>query len=465
MKTSLYICVGLLVGSLYSQNKETLYDFVDLPQSLMLNPGADVDFNSHVGVPFLSQIHINAGFTGASLFDIFANDGVDINDKIENTINNINSNDFITVTQQLELINFGWRSKRNKNLYYSAGLYQELDLITYFPKDFALLAYQGNQDFIDIPFRFSDISFTGELLTVYHIGYNKKVDKKLTFGARAKLYSSIFNVRSTNNSGLFTTIETPQGNNIFQHIISNANVSVQTSGYASLREIESEDNSDGAKQVINKFLGRAFLGGNLGVGVDVGFSYKLRDQWTVTASAIDLGAILYAKDVETYRARGNFVFEGLEVPLTGGNGQDVLDELEDSIPFDTLSTSYVALRPLKLNGSIKYSFNKYRSADCNCFNDNKVLYQDAFGLQIYTQFRPKRSQYAASLFYYRRLSSFLKTKLTYTIDDYSFNNIGLLLSSHINKINFYISANNLLEYSNIADARGASIQLGFNVIF
>lgn len=28
----------------YSQNKETLYDFTDLPQSLLLNPGTDINF-------------------------------------------------------------------------------------------------------------------------------------------------------------------------------------------------------------------------------------------------------------------------------------------------------------------------------------------------------------------------------------------------------------------------------------
>jgi hypothetical protein len=89
---------------------------------------------------------------------------------------------------------------------------------------------------------------------------------------------------------------------------------------------------------------------------------------------------------------------------------------------------------------------------------------DAIGVQLFTQFRPKRPQYAASLFYYKRFFNFLRTKLTYTIDDYSYYNIGFLTSIHINKINFYISANNLLEYTNLAKARGTSVQLGFNVI-
>ncbi len=465
MRILIYLCIALLGYQVCAQNKETLYDFTDLPQSLLLNPGAEIHFNRHIGIPFLSQIHLNTGFKGASISDVFADDGRNINDKIENTLNTLTSNDYFTLTQQLEILNVGWRSKRNQDLYYSAGLYQELDFIVYFPKDFAVLAYQGNQDFIDTPFRFSNISLTGELLSVYHFGYNKKVDKKLTFGARAKLYSSIINFRSTKNRGTFTTVETPQGNNIYQHIISNADVNLRTSGYASLRDIESEDISDGAKQVINKFLGRALLGGNLGVGIDVGFTYKLEDQWTITGSIQDLGMIFYTKNVESYRARGNFVFEGLETPISDGNGQDVLEELEEAIPIDTISRSYVALRPVKLNGSIKYSFNRYNDGTCNCFLEGEdPPYQDAVGIQVFSQFRPKRPIYGASLFYYKRVSNFLRTKLTYTIDDFSYYNIGFLLSTHFNKINFYISANNLIEYANLAKANGASLQLGFNVL-
>ncbi|MDY8134439.1 DUF5723 family protein [Aquimarina sp. 2201CG5-10] len=466
MRIVICFFIGLWGSLVYSQNKETLYDVTELPQSLLLNPGAETNLKFHAGIPFLSQFHINAGLRGGSIYDVFADDGRDINEKIENTLNKLTSRDYVTLTQQLEFFSFGWRSKKNQNIYFSGGLYQELDLIAYFPKDFAVLAYQGNQDFINIPFRLSNISATGELLTVYHFGYNKKVNKKLTFGARAKLYSSIINFRSTNNSGTITTVETPQGNNIYQHIVSNANVTVRTAGYSSLRDIESEDTADGAKQVKNKFIGRALLGGNLGLGVDVGFSYKLEDQWTLTGSATDIGMIFYTKDVETYQAQGNYVFEGIETPIiSGSQGQDILDELEAAIPLDTLSKAYVALRPLKLNGSIKYSFNRYDDGTCNCYVQGEdPPYTDAVGLQLFSQFRPKRPQYAASVFYYKRLSRFLRAKINYTIDDFSYYNLGFLISTHINKFNFYISANNVFEYSNLAKANGISLQLGFNFI-
>ncbi len=466
MRAIIFFFISICGFSVYSQNKEVLYDFIDLPQSLMLNPGAETNFNFHAGVPFLSQFHVNAGLRGASIYDVFADDGRDINEKIEITLNNLTSNDYLTLTQQLEFVNFGWKSKKNEKIYFSGGIYQELDVIGYFPKDFAVLAYQGNQDFLNQPFRLSNISGSGELLMVYHFGYNKKVNKKLTFGARAKLYSSMLHIRSARNKGTFTTVETPQGNNIYQHRISNADVTVRTSGIQSLREIEGETTSEEVKEAVNKLVGRALLGGNLGVGVDIGFTHKIDDQLSVTGSVNDLGLIFYTKDVETYRARGNYVFEGFETPVQfSSESQDFLDELEEAIPLDTLSNSYIVARPLKVNGSLKYSFNPDDDGSCNCFLEGeRPGYLDGIGVQLFSQFRPKRPQYAASLFYYKRWFSFLRTKVTYTVDDYSYYNFGFLLSTHIDKINFYISANNLLEYTNLAKARGASLQFGFNVI-
>ncbi|WP_459211049.1 DUF5723 family protein [Aquimarina rhabdastrellae] len=467
MKKIFCLVFALATGMLCAQNKEQLYDFTDVPQSLLLNPGAEVNFKSHVGVPFLSHIHVNAGSSGASAYDVFANDGRSINEKIEETLTQLGSRDYFTVNQQLEILNFGWRSKND--VYYSGGIYEELDVIAYFPKDFAVLAYEGNRDFVGETFRLSTISATAELMSVFHFGYNKQVNSRLRFGGRLKLYSSIFNARSVRNRGTFTTIESPNGNNIYQHIIRGADVRLQTAGYASLRDIESEDNADGAKQVLNKFLNRALLGGNLGIGVDLGFTYDIEDQWKVTGSVTDLGMIFYTKDVETYKAIGDYTFEGLNLPIDFSGDQseeqDVLDDLEEAVSYDTIHDSYSAFRPMKLNGSVRYSFNRYRSASCDCYLDSgKIPYMDGVGAQVFMQFRPRQPQLALSLFYDKRFSKYFRTKINYTIDDYSYSNIGFMLSTYVSKINFYLAANNVLEYQNLAKARGASVQLGFNII-
>jgi hypothetical protein len=56
-------------------------------------------------------------------------------------------------------------------------------------------------------------------------------------------------------------------------------------------------------------------------------------------------------------------------------------------------------------------------------------------------------------------------KATYTIDSYSFKNIGLGLSSNFGPVNFYILADNLLEYRDVAKANSLSFQFGLNIIF
>lgn len=466
MKPGLCVYIVFISTFCFSQNKELLFNFTDIPQSLLLNPGARVSFNKHLGVPLLSQFHFNVGIKGASVYDVFADNNTSINTKIENTLRELTRNDFVTVTQQLELFSIGWRSKKwNNKLYFSAGAYQETDLITYIPKDFAVLAYSGNRDFLNESFKLSDISFTGELLMVYHAGLTMNINEKFTLGARGKLYSSMFSFRSTNNRGTFITTETPEGQNFYVHQLRNIDVTVQTAGYASLLEINAPNSAVATRQIAKQFIKRGLLGGNLGLGLDLGATYKIDPQWTLTGSILDVGFIHYTKDTEVYEAKGNYAFIGFEAPVNDVEGQDLLDELEAAIPIDTLSKTYTSLRPVKLNSSLSYAFNQKDQVRCyTCKRGEAIPYQDELGLQLFSQFRPRRPIFGVSLFYSKRITDLFHLKTTYTMDDYSLYNLGFLFSTYIYGFNFYIAGNHLLEYRNLAKARGVSVQLGFNII-
>lgn len=56
-------------------------------------------------------------------------------------------------------------------------------------------------------------------------------------------------------------------------------------------------------------------------------------------------------------------------------------------------------------------------------------------------------------------------KATYTLDSYSYKNIGLGLSTQLGKLNLYVLADNLLEYHDLSKANSLSFQFGLNVIF
>lgn len=467
MRNLLIWILALWVFTAIGQNKQVLYGLEEVPQSLLLNPGGKVAQKAHFGIPFLSHLHINGGSSGVSAYDIFGESSVDINTRIRNKIFELKNTDFFTATEQLEIINFGWRAKNE--IYFSGGIYQEMDFVAYFPRDLAILAWEGNRDYIDYEFNFNEINTTGDLLTVYHFGLNKQINKKLVLGFRFKLYSSMFSFRSVNNSGNFVTRLGDGSVNIYEHIVQNADVKVNTSGLASLDEL------DGSSEIASEVIGRAFFGGNVGVGVDLGGTYDFNKNWSASASVLDVGAIFHAKDVETYHANGSYTLDGIELlfpPLEVGEPappyyEDLIDEIEAAIPIDTLTNAYTQFRPTKLNASVKYSFGHAvgNSGECDCSSGaTGVILDQAIGFQYYGVFRPIGLQMAGTLFYYRKLTEYLAAKVTYTVDSYSASNVGIGMAADIGKLNFYIALDNLLYYGNLAKAKSVSLQLGFNII-
>ena len=107
----------------FAQNKELLYDFVEVPQALMLNPGMQTSFDWHAGIPMLSGIAVQGATSGLSVNDIFANDGLDINDKVRNrAVYGMDIRDDITGLYQIEILNGGFRGRNRPENYFSFGI-------------------------------------------------------------------------------------------------------------------------------------------------------------------------------------------------------------------------------------------------------------------------------------------------------------------------------------------------------
>ena len=465
---SIVISIFLLISLvLTSQNKQGLYGFSELPQSLLLNPGEKVEYEWHLGVPFASHIQTSYGASGVTLRDIFEDNQVSFNDKIQRAVSNLSDTDFFTLNQQLEIFSAGFKTgpSYDKDTYLSFGLYQETDAIVYFPKDYAELLLEGNLNNINRVFDLSDLNLRGELISVLHFGYNKRVSKKLTYGFRGKIYSSLATISSINNGGTFVT--RPGGNNFFQHQF-NLDIEIQTSGLKSLINGSNSDPNDNIKE----FRRNLFFGKNLGLGFDVGFTYQFSNQWSMSASLQDVGFIRHSKDIENYELKGNIIFEGInplfsdqtENPSAEGFVDAIAEDFNNLFDLEARESKFTTLRPIKFNSSLTYDFGKENEKDCNCHNTYKP-YLNSVGLQLYGIKRPLQPQVALTAFYYRRLFNILRAKITYTVDTFSSKNIGFGISGHIGNYNLYAFADNLLEYQNLANANSISLQLGLNLIF
>ena len=444
----------LLIGlNSFSQNKQVLYDFAGLPQTLLLNPGLETDYKFHIGVPLLSGFSFEIGSTGFSLSEILAVNNITIKDKISAVLNKIDANDYLKVNTQIEVFSAGFRF--DKKTYVSFGFYQELDAIGYLPKDALTLINEGNTSYLNKSFSISEMIYKLDVLGVIHAGISRKVSDKLTLGGRFKVYSSALNLETTNNSGTFTT--RLGNNNMYIHYLDNVSLILSTSGLITNNEYISD---------VNTYIEKSLLGGNLGAGIDLGFTYHVAPQLKFSGSLIDFGFVHHAKNIKHKLIVGSFTFEGIELEFDSNIDywQELDAALQEQIPIVHNENSYTSWRPAKLNAAIKYSFGEKRSKYCYD-NTLKYFYTNAFGVQLYSVFRPLRQQFALTSFYEKSFSNKLQAKITHTIDDYSYYNIGVGVSAKIWKINFYGILDNLTKLSDISTSNNVSLQFGFNLLF
>ena len=457
-KIILIFALFLTIGC-FSQNKQILYNFTSVPQSLLTNPGSDVKYNWYFGIPLLSGISTNVGSSGFSAYDLFADNGVDFNVKLRNVVFSTTRKDRMAINEQIELFNGGFKiAGEQGDSYVSFGMYQEFDFMSYVPKDIAILVLDGNRDYLGKVFNLGDLNLKAEMLSVFHLGFHKKINEKLILGARGKIYSSIYNVNSTTNSGYIYTIPSTQG--VYEQMIY-SDLQFNTSGVAKY------DDEDYDPNVVKDITKRALLGGNLGLGFDAGLTYYPKKNIQLTASVIDLGFIKHSKEVESLTFKGTYKYEGVVPKFSSGNSaEDGYQEFKDAVPLDTLYADYTTWRPTKLNTSIQFSFEEEVSEDCNCLNyDPETIYKSAVGAQLFVMSTPRTPLVAFTTYYRRKIFNSLQMKATYTIDSYSYKNIGLGLSSMFGPVNFYVLADNLLEYRDVTKANSLSFQLGLNVIF
>lgn len=459
---------------LLAQHKSLLYDFYEIPQSTLLNPGVRTSYQWFAGVPGASGVSIQAGTSGISVNDIFAEDGLDINAKIrDRAVYGLTSRDDISSTIQLELLSGGFRDPNRDDTFYSFGWYIEQDFINYWPRDLAVLAWEGNAGRFGERFRLSHLKTRGEANSVFHFGLNRQLNRQLTVGARAKIYSGIYHFSSTQNRGYFLTQEGV--NNLVSNTLV-ADMRMQTSGVNAL-----ENGADSDTGLSSAFMKRALFGGDLGLGLDLGFTWAVNQQLLITGSLLDVGLMMHSGDVRTFALKGRATVEGVEVilpqALADPNAdfwQDLVEDIEGLIPFEEENNSYVSFRPTKLYGSVRYDFGEptggggQQSCDCDVNSNSGAQlinsYRNAVGGQVFLINRPRGPQAAITGFYLRRIGNFLALKGTYTADKYNLANLGLGLNVQAGPLQFYVLADNLLGYRNIVDSHYASVQFGLNIL-
>ena len=442
------------VVSLKSQQK-LAFSFGESPQTLLLNPGAETNFRSHYGIPMLSNFSFDLGITGFTLNDLFSNDSRAFKTRFEAVLNKINSTDYVSFNTQVEVLNVGFRL--DKKTYLSFGFYEELDFISYMPKDFIELFYYGNQPFLNRSFSLSQVSMKGDFLGVLHAGISKKINEKLNVGARVKIYSSSINIESLNNSGTFTS--STSNENIIRQSLNNLNGQIRTSGIV--------DSDDEFIDSPGEYFSKTFLGSNMGLGLDLGLTYHFTSQLEFTASLLDIGFIRHSKNTKNFNIDGNYVLDGLNFEYDASSlsnyWQQVEQDFRDRVITEETQEAYTSWRPMKINAALKYSFGEKRDKTCYS-KTHKQYYYNAIGFQLHNIMRPIKPQFSFTSFYEASLSKKIHTKFTHTINDYSSMIFGAATSLQLGKLSVFGGLDNLLGVADVSSGNSVAFNFGFNIV-
>ena len=461
----IFVVLGMVCSLMsYSQNQKILYGFAEMPNTLMVNPGAETNFKFHAGIPALSGLFFNIGSSEATISDLFLDDNSSFTSKFTKLAERLTERDFLDFNAKIEILNGGYRL--NEKMYLTFGLYQEVDFVGYFPDDIVDFAYHGNGLNVNKTVHFSQLKFRGDVLGVIHAGLSYKVNKKLNVGGRFKIYSGSLHMSSTNNTGTLSTVE--GDNSIYSHYFSNINLNFNTSGILD----ENDKLNIGAADVI----GDTFFSKNIGVGIDLGFTYHYTPQIEFTGSILDIGFVSYSKNVKSLSINGNHRFDGVEIMFDENNtdywlplDKDYLAELDSefktNIARETKTNSFISWRPIKFNGAVRYSFGRARS-NKECYDETyKEYYNNSVGLQLYAISRPLSTQFATTLFFEKSIDERFHAKFTYTADSYSFTNVGVGISARFGNFHMYGLLDNVFKLYDLAETKSASLQFGFNLIF
>jgi len=165
-----------------------------------------------------------------------------------------------------------------------------------------------------------DINANAQSYVELAFGHSRQINKKLRLGAKVKFLFGI--VRGDVE---FKDVKAELADNDKWKISGNAKANVSMKGFKYLsEEKEYNDEKLGTYDRVNDIdIDGAGLGG-FGMAFDLGGIYKINDDWTVSASLLDLGFICWSNDMRAVNRAKSFEFDGFhDVSVTDNHGEEI----------------------------------------------------------------------------------------------------------------------------------------------
>jgi len=362
-KISAFIILTLWVGALNGQVRQphSLYYMETIPQISQMNPAFQPRANGYLSLPVNFNIDL---FSDLAPKDIFQRQGNNWYTPFDEPFDfyklkqSIGKNSFsLNGGLDLDIIGYGLRVGKG---YLSIGVSEHITGSLSLPTDLITLADDKYPNGTTLDF--SPLGINSMMYQQFRIGYSHKITDRLTVGMNIKpLFGQIAVVTDLEKFSFLTGEE-------------QWNLDAKGAVYSSL-PYEAVKNEEGK---LDEFASRVddyeFIdwfndyGGafrNPGIAFDLGASYRITDQLTVSASLNNLGFISWKEDLNSVSFSGKYTFESLEFDDT----EDVVDQLEellnsinDATDYKMHQNKFKTTLPPALHAGVSYQFFESLSA-------------------------------------------------------------------------------------------------------
>lgn len=402
-------CLAAVMSlSAIAQSEGTQYFMTSLPQVSISNPAFVPQYNFSIGIPGLSSVATGYYNSGFSYNNLITKTNGEVKADLPKLIKSLSDNNFITVTQNMDLLRVGFRI--NPTVYLQVSSTERVYGRMLIPKEAASLLVDGTAPIVGTNTQFSP---TAEGVGFVETGVSAAVspNDRITFGARLKYLSGYANVTTVSSSMAL-------GVGSDYQITAASDLNVKTSGV--------HDPADDWKSLTN----------NTGFGADLGVNIKITERLSVAASVVDLGRITWKNNLYSYTLDKNtavYTFSGVDLKEVVAGNNDYLESQKDAIQQkfklqESQIGSYSTSLPTRMFASGNYELGRGLSLGGVFFAES---YQQRFS--------PGGTVAATKHF-----GKWVSTTVSYTASNRSYNNFGAGVAFNVKPVQFYFVGDNLL---------------------
>jgi len=319
-----------------------------------------------------------------------------------------------------------------------------------YPKDLIDIRH-GNFDFENQQTRDLDFSGLGVDLVSYAeiaAGFSTEIIPGLTVGGKIK---RLFGSAGVHSQKTDLMLETAQDD---YTLAARANMNVRVAYPLDIQRNENGE-FDGLEFLEPDPINDLVFNKNGGFAFDVGATYKLDDRFDFSAAIVDLGGIKWKNNTYEFKLNGLYEFDGINAS-PNEEGQIEIDDEINNIP-DTLEAifnpevneggEYVSMLPTKIFLNANYRLTE--SVSFSVLNRN-LIYDGGLHpeLTLGAEISP---------------SNWFTAKLTYSMMNRSYNNLGLGLGIRGSVFQFYILQDNISALLWPEHSRAYTLRLGLNI--